>query len=82
MKKKATTKRERKYGKKDEDGIQVKKPRNRGRGSSKKTGKVRLMVDGYTVLTFKSREEAEEYIEAKNAKSREKRQRLASFIFL
>ncbi len=73
--KKATTKRERKYGKKSEDGTIEKKP-------VKPRKKVRLIVDGYSILEFKTRKEAEAYIESKNAQADEKRQHRASFVFM
>lgn len=72
--KKATTKRERKYGKKDEEGFQTKKPAKRE--------KVKLMIDGYTIMEFNTRKLAESFISKRLKESAEKNQRPASFIFL
>ena len=69
--KKATTKRQRKYGKKVEDYPE--------RAPDEK---VKLMVDGYTVMTFKNKQAANAYIEKKNKESAAKRKRPTSFIFL
>ena len=70
--KKATTKRERKYGKKVEDYDD----------SKTEEQPVKLMVDGYSLLSFKNKKLANAYIERKNKESVAKRRRLASFIFL
>lgn len=73
--KKATSKRERKYGKKDsEEGTQVVSP-PRGK-------KVKVMVDGYQILEFKSLGEANEYINRKTKQAIKSRREPASFIFL
>lgn len=73
MIKKATTKRERKYGKKVEDYEDRKE---------KPDKEVRLMIDGYSILKFKNRKAAEAYIERKSKEAIHKRRRPASFIFL
>lgn len=70
--KKATTKRERKYGKKVEDY----------KDSKTDEQPVKLMVDGYNVIQFKNKKLANAYIERKHKESLSKRRRPASFIFL
>ena len=67
--KKATTKRERKYGKKVED-VKEAKP------------KVRLMVDGYRIVDFKDKKSADEFIKDRIEKAKEKRQKPTSYVFL
>lgn len=52
--KKSTSKRERKFGKKNEDGIKISKD------SSERV--VKVMVDGFSIMTFKNIKEAEVYI--------------------
>ena len=73
--KKATTKRERKYGKKNEEGVKTKAP-------SRKERSVRLIVDGYTILKFPSLKAAQAYIDKENKISAAKRQKPTSFVFL
>ncbi len=73
--KKATSKRERKYGKKDEEGVQTKRP-------AKKEKKVQLMIDGYTIMEFSSRRAAESFIKSKEKYAKDKRQKPTSFVFL
>jgi hypothetical protein len=72
--KKATTKRERKYGKKNEDGIRT----------SKNTDErvVKLMVDYSYIMKFKNKKEAEAFINKIKKEAEEKGQRPTSFIYI
>ena len=70
--KKATSKRERKYGKKNtEEKVEEKKPIP-----------VKVIVDGYRVLNFKSISLAEEYINKKNKEADRLRRKPTSFIIV
>jgi len=70
--KKATSKRERKYGKKVDDVEEKPNP----------TKKVKVMVDGYTILQFKDEVQANEYINKKTKEAQTKNRPAASFIIL
>lgn len=74
MIKKATSKRERKYGKKNEEGLKVSKP-------SKKEKKVKLMVDGFSIMEFDNRALADKYIADRIEAAEAKRQRPPNFTF-
>lgn len=69
--KKATSKRERKYGKKPDETPKEDPKR-----------KVKVMVDGYNILTFKNEIEAHEYINKKHEEAKSKHRPLTSFIIL
>lgn len=72
--KKATTKRERKYGKKTEDGIRITKTSNERI--------VKVMVDHYTILKFNDTDEAKAYIKRKRDEEEEKGTPPTSYIIL
>lgn len=77
--KKATSKRERKYGKKDETGVQTKRPAKR---EKKKVVPVKVIVDGYQILEFPSRAKADEFITAKKKIEHDKRLKPTSYVFI
>lgn len=72
--KKATSKRERKYGKKNEDDIKTSKD------SIERCTKV--IVDGYTILKFDSREKAVIYIKKKHKEAEESYSPKTSYVII
>ena len=72
--KKATTKRERKYGKKNQDGVRV----------SKNTEEriVKVMVDYGMILKFKNMDEAQAHINKSNKEAKENGSPPTSFVIL
>ena len=70
--KKATTKRDRKYGKKNNDGIEIEKPDKQ----------VKVMVDYAYIMKFKNTKEAEAYITKQNRKCKKSGLPPASYIFV
>ena len=70
--KKATSKRERKWGKKaPEEPVETDKPRE-----------VKVIVDGYSILKFKSLDRAQEYIDKKTKEAESKRRKPTSYIIV
>jgi len=71
--KKATTKRERKYGKKKED-IEAEKP--------KPEIQVRVVVDGASILNFRNKHQADAYIKKQRDEAKAKNRMPTSYVFL
>ena len=72
--KKATSKRDRKFGKKDENNMKISKD------SSERV--VKVMVDYYTILKFKKLKEAEAYINKQHKESDQSGRPRTSFIIM
>ena len=72
--KKATTKRERKYGKKTEEGVRVTK--------NTKERIVKVMVDHSYIMKFKNKKEADAYINKSKKEAEERGHPPTSFVFL
>ncbi len=72
--KKATSKRERKYGKKDAEGLRV--------SETSKERIVKVMVDFGCILKFKNREEADKYINKQRKEAEDRGQPETSYIFI
>lgn len=85
--KKATTKRDRKYGKKDENDSEVAKPAKRAVKKPKvldkdKTGVFKLMVDYAHIIKFKTQREREDFIKEHDEESKRTRKTKTSFIIV
>jgi len=72
--KKATSKRDRKYGKKNEEGIKV--------SNGAKERVVKLMVDHAHIMKFKNMKEAKAFINKTNKESERTGAHPTSFIFI
>ena len=72
--KKATSKRERKYGKKNEDGVRV--------SETVDERVVKVMVDHYSILKFKNRDEAEKFINKRKKEAEARGLPETSYIYL
>ena len=68
--KKATTKRERKYGKKIEES------------KTKEPSEVKVMVDYYSIIKFKTLDAAKAFIDKKTKEAKESNRAPASYIIL
>ncbi|MAD98981.1 MAG: hypothetical protein Unbinned200contig1002_6 [Prokaryotic dsDNA virus sp.] len=78
--KKATSKRERKYGKKHvEDEV---KSKTKVYKKKKKSKKVKLMIDYAYIREFKSEAEADKFINEQNEKADKRKRSRPSFVYL
>lgn len=80
--KKATTKRERKYGKRNEDGVVEKAPSKKETFTKGNSKEVKVMVDYAMIIKFKTKDEANEYIDKKKKEAVEKNRRPSSYVII